>query len=178
MSRLMIFGKNVPIVEQESKRDSVQLENNRILISSYKRSVDSLLRSFLADLLYFQLLSIYDQIKREGKVEVFGDLDFEIVEKIDNKKQRVAKLKGNKILVKLNAVALPKSVLRYVVAHEIAHTFTKRHTKKFWKTVELMCPDFEETRRLLTKCAHCITDESMLRVSLHKALDRAGKNDL
>ncbi len=69
----------------------------------------------------------------------------------DNKKQRVAKFEGDKILVKLNAVVLPKSALKYVIAHEIAHIYTKRHTKKFWKTIELMCPNFKKTQVLLTK---------------------------
>jgi Zn-dependent peptidase ImmA (M78 family) len=113
-------------------------------------------RAEQSDLLYSRLLNIYEQIKREGKIEVFGDLDFEIVEKIDNKKERIAKLKGNKILIKLNALALPKSALRYVIAHEIAHTIAKRHTKKFWKTVELICPDFKEAQELLKRCSNSI----------------------
>jgi predicted metal-dependent hydrolase len=113
-------------------------------------------RAEQADLLYSRLLNIYEQIKREGKIEVFGDLDFEIVEKIDNKKERIAKLKGNKILIKLNAVALPKSVLKYVIVHELAHTIAKRHTKKFWKTVELICPDFKEAQELLKRCSNSI----------------------
>lgn len=161
MKRLMIFGKNSTIIEQKSDKDLVEFKNNIITISSFKTSSSMLLNEFLADLLYSELHKIYDQIKKEGRVEVFGDLDFEIVEKIDNKKQRVAKLKGNTILVKLNAVALPKSALKYVIAHEIAHTFTKRHTERFWKTLELMCPNFEETRELLTKYGHFITNESL-----------------
>ena len=161
MKRLMIFGKNSTIIEQRSDKDLVEFKNNKITISSCKTSSSFLLNEFLADLLYSQLHKIYDQIKKEGRVEVFGDLDFEIVEKIDNKKQRVAKLKGNKILVKLNAVALPKSALKYVIAHEIAHTFTKRHTKKFWKTLELICPNFEKPQELLTKYGHFITNESI-----------------
>jgi len=32
-----------------------------------------------------------------------------------------------------------------VMAHEIAHVANKRHTKKFWKTVELICPNFRAT---------------------------------
>lgn len=56
--------------------------------------------------LYSELIKIYEQIRKEGKFEIFGDLDFEVVDKIDNKKQRIAKQKGNKILVKLNAVIL------------------------------------------------------------------------
>lgn len=157
MKKIMIFGKNSTIVEQRSNKDLVEFNNNKITISSCKMSSSLLLNEFLADLLYSQLNKIYDQIKKEGKVEVFGNLDFEIVERIDNKKERVAKLKGNKILVKLNAVALPKGALKYVIAHEIAHTYTKRHTKRFWKTLELMCPNFKKNQELLTKYGDYIT---------------------
>jgi len=157
MKKIMVFGKNSTITEQKSDKDLVEFKNNRIVINSCKTSSRLLLKEFLDDLLYSELHKIYHQIKKKGRIEVFGDLDFEIVEKIDNKKQRVAKLKGNKILVKLSAVALPKSALNYVIAHEIAHTFTKRHTRRFWKTVELMCPNFEETEELLTKYGDFIT---------------------
>jgi len=101
------------------------------------------------DFLYSQLSNIFDQIKSEGKIDVFGDLDFEIVGKIDNKKERIAKLKGNKILVKLDAAMLPESALKYMIVHEIAHTITKRHTKKFWKIVETIYPNFEKGQKLL-----------------------------
>ncbi|MCP8308592.1 MAG: M48 family metallopeptidase [archaeon] len=121
---------------KKSNKDSLQFKNNKELS---------------ADFLYSQLFKIWEQIKREGRVEVFGDLDFEVVEEIDNKKQRIAKLKGNKILVKINASTLPKSALKYIVAHEIAHTFTKRHTKRFWKIVETIYPNFEMGRKLLIK---------------------------
>jgi len=151
MKKIMIFGKNLAIIEQKSDKDLVELKNNKIIISSCEIPPSLLLNEFLVNLLYSQLHKIYDQIKKERKVEIFGDLDFEIVEKIDNKKQRVAKLRGNKILVKLNAVALPKSVLKYVIAHEIAHTFTKRHTERFWKTLELICPNYEKLQKLLAK---------------------------
>jgi hypothetical protein len=108
-------------------------------------------KNISADRFYSKLYGIYEKIKREGKVEVFGDLDFEIVEEIDNKRQRIAKLKGNKILVKQNAVGLPKSALKYMIAHEIAHIFTKRHTKKFWRIVEAIYPNFEVGQKLFMK---------------------------
>jgi predicted metal-dependent hydrolase len=78
-------------------------------------------------------------------------LDFEIVEKIDNKKERIAELKGNKILIKLNAVVLPKSALKYIVVHEIAHAITKRHTKRFWEIVETIYPNYGIGQKLLAK---------------------------
>jgi predicted metal-dependent hydrolase len=151
MKRLMIFGKNFAIKERNLDKDLVEFKNNKITVSSCKTPSSLLLKEFLASLLYSQLHKTYDQIKKKGKVEVFGDLDFEIVEKIDNKEQRVAKLKGNKVLIKLNAVALPKSALKYIIVHEIAHIFAKRHTKRFWKIVETIYPTFEIGQKLFVK---------------------------
>jgi predicted metal-dependent hydrolase len=78
-------------------------------------------------------------------------LDFEVVKSIDGKKHRIAKLKGNKILVQVNARRLPKSALRYIIAHEIAHTLTKSHTKRFWKILEAIYPSYETGQNLLMK---------------------------
>jgi predicted metal-dependent hydrolase len=103
------------------------------------------------EVLFSRLSDIYDQIRRERRVEVFGVLDFEVVKSIDAKKHRIAKLKGNKILVHANARSLPKSALKYIIAHEIAHMLTKEHSKKFWKIVEAIYPTFETGRGLLNK---------------------------
>ncbi|RLE69888.1 MAG: hypothetical protein DRJ37_07350, partial [Thermoprotei archaeon] len=72
-----------------------------------------------------------------------------VVGSIDNKRRRIAKLKGNKILVRLNAVALPEPALKYIIAHEIAHIFNKRHTKRFWRMVETIYPEYEVGLKLL-----------------------------
>jgi hypothetical protein len=149
MATVTIFGKRFTVVEEKSDRDYVRLEGSRIYVAKATSPPNSLLKEFLDELLYNQLVKIYDMM--EKKVEVFGNLDFEIVDKIDKNKRRVAKIKRNKVLFKLNAIALPKTALRYVMAHEIAHVLTKRHTRRFWKTVELICPDFREGQRLLEK---------------------------
>ncbi len=151
MKEIKILGKKYPIVERKSKGDTVQLRNNGIFLHVYKRPVNTLLKDFLAELLYAQLYKIYGEIKKEGKIEVLGNLDFEIAESIDGKKKRIAKLKGNKIFVKLDAVKLPENALRYLLAHEISHTLTKQHTRKFWKIVETIYPNYEVAQKLLMK---------------------------
>jgi predicted metal-dependent hydrolase len=150
MNEVMIFGECIPVLEQEGK-DSVQLKDSKILITSHQESASNLLNEFLENTLYSELFRIYEQIKKKRGIEVLGDLDFEIMKKIDRKEERIAKLKGNRILVKKNAIMLPRQVLEYIIAHELAHVTTKRHTKLFWKTVELMCPNFERAQELLTK---------------------------
>jgi len=114
-----IFGKDYPIVEE--KIDTVQFNEERVFIPFNKRSPESLLKEFLADLLFSKLEEIYEEMRKEGKIDLLGNLDFEIVKRIDNKKGRIAKLKGNRIILQLDAIALPENILRYIVAHEVAH---------------------------------------------------------
>ena len=149
MKQLIIFGQQHILQEEKSDKDIIEHRSNTIMVSKHDKTTKTLLREFLAQLLYDKLLEICDSIKAEGKVELFGDFDFEITENIDNKKARIAKLKGNKVIIKLNAVTLPESALKYIVAHEIGHTTSKRHTNKFWKTVELIYPDYKKAQKLL-----------------------------
>jgi len=145
----VIFGKRFSIVERRSDSDFVEVKGRVIVINRKKRTARSLLKEFLAEKLYSRLIELYEEMMKRGKVEVLGDLDFEIVGSIDNKRRRIAKLKGNKILVRLNAVALPEPALKYIIAHEVAHIFNKRHTKRFWRMVETIYPEYEVGLKLL-----------------------------
>ena len=149
MKDVVIFGKRFSVVEHRSDSDSVEVKGGIIVVNRRRRTAKSLLKEFLAEKLYSRLIEIYEEMIRCGKVEVLGDLDFEIVGSIDNKRRRIAKLKGNKILVRLNAIALPEPALKYIIAHELAHIFNKRHTKKFWRTVEVIYPEYEVGLKLL-----------------------------
>lgn len=101
-----------------------------------------------SDELYNRLIKIYNDISND-KIEVFGLLDFEIVERIDNKDNRIAKLKGNKILVKIDAIKFPDEALKYIIAHEVAHIISKGHREKYWDIVKTIYPDFEEGKKVL-----------------------------
>ena len=149
MKDVVIFGKRFSIVERRSDSDFVEVKERVIVVNRKKRTARSLLKEFLAEKLYSRLIELYEEMMKCGKVEVLGDLDFEIVGSIDNKRRRIAKLKGNKILVRLNAVALPEPALKYIIAHEIAHIFNKKHTKRFWRMVETIYPEYEVGLKLL-----------------------------
>jgi predicted metal-dependent hydrolase len=99
--------------------------------------------------LHRRLVSVYEEMKRSEKFELSRDLDFQVTKQIDGKKQRVAKLKGNRVLVTVNTVSLPRSALKYVIAHEVAHKFTKKHSERFWQVVENLYPQYKHGRGLL-----------------------------
>ena len=151
MERINILGKNYQIEKRQSSENTVKLTRNRIIIESRDMDPDSLLKEFMTNYLHSKLEEILEQINRVNGLDIFGDLDFEIVEKIDNKRERIAKLKGRKILIKLNAISLPEEALKYIISHELAHILTKRHTKRFWKIVAALYPKFETGKKLFEK---------------------------
>jgi len=46
-------------------------------------------------------------------------------------------------------VLAPPEILRYVVAHELAHLGVAKHSQRFWRVVERMCPDYAAHRQWL-----------------------------
>jgi hypothetical protein len=53
------------------------------------------------------------------------------------------------ISLSFNLLFMPQGCLEYVVAHELAHTKVRGHTKRFWSLVGSVIPDYKERRRLL-----------------------------
>lgn len=99
--------------------------------------------------LHKRLVRVYEEMKKSGRFELSRDLDFRIKKVVDGRKGRVAKLKGNRIIVSAEATSLPKSALKYVIAHEVAHKFRRRHSERFWQVVENIYPNYEHGRNLL-----------------------------
>ena len=48
-------------------------------------------------------------------------------------------------------VMAPLEVIDYVVVHELVHTVIHNHSKRFWKRVEKIMPDYAEHRKWLKK---------------------------
>jgi len=85
----------------------------------------------------------------QGSIEVFGYL--RIVVTSFDKAGRIAFLKGNTIYVSIKARGYPEFVLKYIIAHELAHVAVKRHTWRFWKVVRIIYPKYEKGREELLK---------------------------
>jgi predicted metal-dependent hydrolase len=51
-------------------------------------------------------------------------------------------------------VMAPDSVLRYFVMHEVVHRAVPDHSRKFWLTLQSLCPESERARQWLTANGH------------------------
>ena len=154
MKEVLILGRNYKIERRNWKERYAELSEDALLVGG--EWDDNSLKEFLRGFLFLQLVRIYEELRKKSGIEIYGDLHFEVVDKIDRNQKRVAKLKGNKIFVKLNVVMLPRGVIEYIVAHELAHIFCKRHTRRFWQIVEKMCPNYIESQIFLEQNVHLI----------------------
>ncbi len=48
-------------------------------------------------------------------------------------------------------ILAPMEVVDYVVVHELVHTLFHNHSRRFWKRVEKIMPDYKERRKWLRK---------------------------
>jgi hypothetical protein len=98
-----------------------------------------------------KLEGILKEFLEQGSIEVYGDL--KIVVTSFDKPSRIAFQKGNTIYVSIKASGYPEFVLRYIIAHELAHLFVKRHTWRFWKIVGIIYPEYEKGKEELLRIA-------------------------
>jgi hypothetical protein len=98
-----------------------------------------------------KLEGILKEFLEQGSIEVYGDL--KIVVTSFDRPSRIAFQKGNTIYVSIKARGYPDSVLRYIIAHELAHLVVKKHTWRFWKIMGIIYPEYEKGKEELVKIA-------------------------
>lgn len=52
------------------------------------------------------------------------------------------------------AMMAPRDVINYLIVHECSHLRHMDHSKRFWSTVESLCPNYEELRHWLGENGH------------------------
>ena len=89
---------------------------------------------------------ILEELLEKSNAEIYGNLKIEVANM-----DALAIIKRNKIYVNVDAAKYPDHVLKYIIAHELAHLVVKRHTRKFWEIVKRIYPDYERGKEELLK---------------------------
>lgn len=158
MNEVIIFGKKFVIKRMNNlnENEKVKLDGKFIYLSDSNGNEKEVIQNFLKELLQKEALKVYNKLIKKGNIEIFGNIRFEVVKSIDGKRSRLAKVKKNKIFLSLKLLLLPKSALRYIIVHEIAHLYSVRHTKKFWKIVKIIDPKYEYYENIFLKYSKII----------------------
>ncbi len=92
-----------------------------------KRDLQAASRRYADELgLAFQRVTVRDQSSRWGSCSTTGVLSFS-----------------------WRLILAPSQVLDYLAAHEVAHLIEMNHSPKFWRLVQLVCPDHEGAKAWL-----------------------------
>ena len=81
------------------------------------------------------------RIRKWSKVTQLEYKEFKIM-KLD--KRWGSCTKSNNIIINIDAVKLPFSLIDYLIVHELAHTKVKSHSKEFWAEVSKHIPNWKE----------------------------------
>ena len=102
--------------------------------------------------------SVEAQLMESAKI-VFKEILDEWIPKVGAapKSIRIKKIKSawgicysNKnITLNLKLIQMEKSIIEYIIVHELCHLHHMNHSKKFWDLVESFLPAFKEERRKL-----------------------------
>ena len=70
--------------------------------------------------------------------------------KISNTKNRWGSCDTNgNIKINFRLIMLPHKIIDYVLIHELSHLVEFNHSKKFYKVIESVMPNYEEVRKSL-----------------------------
>ncbi len=132
---ISLFGKSIKIVHVANSHKATYLENDTLYVSG--------------DVVFLHR-RVKDYIKKQAKKEFFVlsvnfakqiDCKIENVQIKDTKSRWGSCSSLNNINYSWRIALAPESVIKYLVAHEVAHLKHKNHSYAFWKCVKELYPD-------------------------------------
>ena len=120
----------------ENKR--IKVESNKILIPSHFTDIPKHLKAYLLELSRQRLFSM-----TKFYCELIGKTFVKVSIKDPKTRWGSCTAKGN-LMYSWRLIMAPKSVLEYLVVHEVSHLVEMNHSKKFWQQVEKMLPNFQK----------------------------------
>ena len=120
-------GNDMPLLIVAGERAHLARRVRDFLKREAKRDLDAASRRYAAQLdVTIKRISIRDQSSRWGSCTAAGVLSYS-----------------------WRLVLSPPHVLDYLAAHEVAHLIEMNHSRRFWRVVERICPDWERAKAWL-----------------------------
>jgi predicted metal-dependent hydrolase len=120
-------GSDMPLLIVAGDRAHLARRVRDFLKREAKRDLDAASRRYAAQLgVAIKRISIRDQSSRWGSCTAAGVLSYS-----------------------WRLILSPPHVLEYLAAHEVAHLVEMNHSRRFWRVVERICPDWERAKAWL-----------------------------
>ncbi len=76
--------------------------------------------------------------------------------RITDAQRRWGSCSGNNLNFSWRLIMAPLSAIDYVVVHELAHIEEKNHSKRFWRKVQSLMPDYEKYHQWFKENGHLL----------------------
>ena len=156
-SKLQYLGTNLTLkIEKNAKKESVKLKNDTITISvKSKKSSKAQIKK-----LYYEWLT-----KKASKLFETQLAKYSKKMKLKPSKLNIKNLKDrwgsatstNVINLNVNLIKAPRSVIDYVIVHELSHLKIKGHSPKFWRYLRRFMPEYEKQKLWLEQNSNLVS---------------------
>ncbi len=141
---ISLLGESVTIRHQGG-RGTTYISGNELIIPGDAQFIARRIREFISK----EMLPL---CRKLGKIhaEKIG-VRISALTLRDNRSRWGSCSIGGKISICWRLAFAPIAALDYVICHEVAHLKHHNHSKDFWKTVELLCPEYKKWEIWLRK---------------------------
>lgn len=145
-SRIQYLGRKYYvelIIENDSAKITIDFTESKFKISlpNQLNSQENLQQAFEN---YFRIKAqekIEPILKKKSKLT---GLEYNNVKFMKLEKRWGSCTPSNTIIININAIKLPFSLIEYLVVHELVHTKIKSHSKEFWAELSKHIPNWKE----------------------------------
>lgn len=148
---ISIFGNNMQIQYIENKRGITHFENDKIFVYGLKEYLPQKLKKFLLNHLKEEIIQYATIVCQELGLKYQN-----ITVKEVSTRWGSCSSAGN-LSFCWRLIFAPRSVLDYVIIHEICHLQEMNHSNRFWLLVALIMPDYKNQRKWLKENGHTLS---------------------
>jgi predicted metal-dependent hydrolase len=140
-----ILGNNHELVFVDAKNNNVKIIDNKIIVTSSRNHPRAILIDFLKELLLKEISDYALSISAKHK------LSYNQIKLMNNLTKWGSCSSRGVLSFHWRLVFAPKSVLEYLIIHEMSHLVEMNHSKRFWNLVEQLYPDYKAAQYWLKR---------------------------
>lgn len=144
-NNISILGKQYQIVHTDSSENQVKLKDNTLEIYCTPVLKKISIEVFLKKKLLGEIKTIVDTISKKH------NLDYSNIRIMENVTRWGSCCSKGNLAFNWRIVFAPIEVLKYLVAHEMAHLKEMNHSENFWQLVEDIYPEYKSAKLWLKR---------------------------
>ncbi len=144
-NKISILGKNYKIIHTDSPKNQVKLQNDvlEVYCSIVLKKIS--IKIFLKKQLLLEIKTLVETISKKH------NLIYSNIRIMENMTKWGSCSNSGNLSFNWQIVFTPYEVLKYLVAHEMAHLKEMNHSTNFWQLVEYIYPEYQPAKLWLKR---------------------------